>query len=153
TIVLDKTGTITAGKPALTDIQTIGGIAENDLLTLVVAAETDSEHPLAAAIAAGARERGLAVPAATGFDSVTGKGVPAPVTGHQVLVGTARLLADADVDTAPLEPTAAELSAQGKTPVLAAVDGQPAGLLAVADTLKPDSAAAIAALHRLGIQV
>ncbi|MBI1758948.1 MAG: heavy metal translocating P-type ATPase [Actinobacteria bacterium] len=153
TIVLDKTGTITAGKPALTDIHTTGGIAEAALLTLAAAAETDSEHPLAAAIVAGARERGLTLPAATGFDSITGRGVHATVDGHQVLVGTGRLLADAGVVTAPLEPVAGELSAQGKTPVLAAVDGQPAGVLAVADTLKADSAAAIAALHRLGIDV
>ena len=153
TIVLDKTGTITAGKPALTDIHTVDGTTEADLLTLVAAAETDSEHPLAAAIVAGARERGLPLPAATGFQSVTGKGVHATVDGRQVLVGTGRLLADAGIDTAPLEAVAGELSTQGKTPVLAAIDGRPAGVLAVADTLKTDSAPAIAALHRLGIDV
>ncbi|RZU53204.1 Cu+-exporting ATPase [Krasilnikovia cinnamomea] len=153
TIVLDKTGTITAGKPALTDIRPVGDLVKTAVLTLVAAAEADSEHPLAAAIVAGARERGLQPPAATGFESVTGKGVRATVTGHQVLVGTARLLAEAGVDTADLEPVAAELSAQGRTPVLAAVDGRPAGVLAVADTLKDDSVTAIAALHRLGIDV
>jgi Cu+-exporting ATPase len=153
TIVLDKTGTITAGKPALTDVHTVAGITEADLLALVAAAESDSEHPLAAAIVAGASERRLPVPAATGFDSVTGKGVQATVAGRLVLVGTARLLAEAGVDTAALDPVAVELSAQGKTPVLAAVDGRAAGVLAVADTLKADSAAAIAALRRLGIDV
>lgn len=153
TVVLDKTGTITAGKPALTDIRAIGGWDDNDLLTLVAAAEADSEHPLAAAIVAGARSRELATPKASGFDSITGKGVQATVDGHAVLVGTHRLLADAGIDTSALDPVAAELSAQGKTPVLSAVDGQPAGVLAVADTVKDDSAAAIAALHRFGLDV
>src|SRR5262249_35196858 len=139
TTVLDKTGTITAGKPALTDIHPVGDLAETAVLTLVAAAEADSEHPLAAAIVAGARERGLQPPATAGFESVTGKGVRATVDGHQVLVGTARLLGDAGIDTTDLDPVAVELSAQGKTPVLAAVDGRPAGVLAVADTLKDDS--------------
>jgi len=153
TIVLDKTGTITAGKPALTDVHATGNIAEDDLLVLVAAAEADSEHPLAAAIAAGARARGLAAAAATAFDSVTGKGVQAIVNGHEVLVGNAALLAGAGIATAALDPIAAELSAEAKTPVLAAVDGTPAGVLAIADLVKDDSAAAITALHRLGAEV
>jgi Cu+-exporting ATPase len=153
TVVLDKTGTITAGKPALTDIRLAGGLSEDELLALAAAAEADSEHPLAAAITDGARGRDLALPLATSFDSVTGKGVQATVNGRAVLVGSARLLADAGIDTAALDPVAAELSAQGKTPVLAAVDGAPAGVLAVADTVKDDSAAAIAALGRLGVTV
>ncbi|HEX9353595.1 MAG TPA: HAD-IC family P-type ATPase [Streptosporangiaceae bacterium] len=153
TIVLDKTGTITAGKPALTDIRPAGRWGEQDLLTLVAAAEADSEHPLGAAIVAGARDRGLTLPTAAGFDSVTGKGVQATVTGHAVLVGTARLLAGAGIDTTALEDAATQLSADGKTPVLAAIDGEPAGVLAVADPVKDDSAAAITALHSLGVEV
>jgi Cu+-exporting ATPase len=153
TIVLDKTGTITAGRPALTDIRTAGHWDEAGLLALIAAAESHSEHPLAAAIVAGARERGVRVPAAAGFGSVTGKGVRATVGGHAVLVGSTRLLAEAGISTATVEPAAAELSAQGKTPVLAAVDGEPAGVLAIADTIKGDSATAIAALRRLGIDV
>src|SRR5215471_9095949 len=153
TIVLDKTGTITAGKPSLTDIHPSGRWTEEELLTLTAAAETDSEHPLGTAIVAGARERGLTLPAATGFDSITGKGVQATVAGHVVLVGTARLLADAGIDPSVLEGAAAGLSADGKTPVLAAIDGEPAGVLAIADPVKDDSAAAIAALHRLGVEV
>ena len=153
TIVLDKTGTITAGKPALTDIHTIGTNTEDELLALVAAAEADSEHPLATAVVAGARSRDLSVAVPTGFGSITGKGVQATVDGHAVLVGTRRLLADAGIDTSGLDLTAAELSAQGKTPILAAVDGRPAGVLAVADTIKDDSLAAIAALHRLGLDV
>jgi Cu+-exporting ATPase len=155
TIVLDKTGTITEGRPALTDIRPAGrwGEREDELLALLAAAEACSEHPLAAAIVAGARERGLAVPAAAGFGSVTGQGVHAIVDGRPVLAGSARLLAGAGIETAVLEPAAAELSGQGKTPVLAAIDGEPAGVLAVADTVKDDSAAAIAALRRLGLEV
>ena len=153
TVVLDKTGTVTAGRPALTDIRPGGRWSEDDLLALAAAAEADSEHPLAAAIVAGARDRGVHVPAASGFESVTGKGVRAIVTGHEVLVGSARLLADAGIDASALEDVAAALSADAKTPVLAAVDGEPAGVLAVADPVKDDSAAAVAALHRLGIDV
>jgi Cu+-exporting ATPase len=147
TIVLDKTGTITAGRPALTAIRTAGRFGEDELLTLVAAAEADSEHPLGAAISAAAAGRGLALPAATGFASVTGKGVRATVAG------TARLLADAGIDATGLADDAAALSAAGNTPVMAAVDGEPAGVLAIADPVKGDSAAAIAALHRLGIEV
>src|SRR5215469_6128753 len=153
TVVLDKTGTITAGKPALTDIRPAGRWGEAEVLTLAAAAEADSEHPLGAAIVAGAHGRGLTLPAAAGFDSITGKGVQATVAGHVVLVGTARLLADAGIDPSVLEGAAAGLSADGKTPVLAAIDGEPAGVLAIADPVKDDSAAAIAALHRLGVEV
>ncbi|MFD8501252.1 heavy metal translocating P-type ATPase [Streptomyces sp. NPDC059687] len=153
TVVLDKTGTVTAGKPVLTDVHAVGGFDETALLQLVAGAEADSEHPLAQAIVTGVRDRGLLPLAATSFDSVTGKGVQATVSGHAVLVGTARLLGDVGIDTATLPPIAAALSAEGKTPVLAAVDGHAAGVLAVADTVKEDSAAAIAALKRLGIDV
>jgi P-type Cu+ transporter len=153
TVVLDKTGTITAGRPALTDVRTAGRWAEGELLSLVAAAESDSEHPLAAAIITAARERGVRVPSAAAFESVTGQGVRAAVAGRSVLVGSARLLAGAGIETSALEAAAAELSGQGKTPVLVAVDGKPAGVLAIADTVKDDSAAAIAALRRLGVQV
>ncbi|MDA1360903.1 heavy metal translocating P-type ATPase [Glycomyces luteolus] len=151
TMVLDKTGTITAGKPALTDVVPVGDVDERALLRLVAAAEVDSEHPLAAAIVAGARQRGLDLPGAIAFDSTTGKGIQARVDGRVLLVGTARLLTDAGIDTSALEPITAELSAQGKTAVHAAVDGRAAGVLAVADTLKPDSVDALAALQGLGI--
>jgi Cu+-exporting ATPase len=153
TIVLDKTGTITAGKPSLTDVCPTGDLGEDGLLALVAAAESDSEHPLGAAIVASARERGVALPAAGGFGSVTGQGIQATVDGHAILVGNGRLLAGAGISTAALDPAAAELSAQGKTPLLAAVDGEPAGVLAVADTVKDDSARAVAALRHMGIEV
>ncbi|MFD7877683.1 heavy metal translocating P-type ATPase [Streptomyces sp. NPDC059766] len=153
TVVLDKTGTVTAGKPVLTDVHPAGGFDETALLRLVAAAEADSEHPLAQAIVTGARDRGHHPVAATGFDSVTGKGVQATVEGHAVLVGTARLLDDVGIDTTALAPVAADLSAEGRTPVLAAVDRRPAGVLAVADTVKEDSAAAIAALQQMDVDV
>jgi Cu+-exporting ATPase len=153
TVVLDKTGTITAGRPALTDVLATGHWDEDELLALVAAAESDSEHPLAAAIVAGARERGLTIPAAAGFGSVTGQGVQATVAGHPVLVGSTRLLAAAGISTDDVDIAAAELAALGKTAVLAAVDGELAGILAVADTVKEDSPAAIAALRRLGVEV
>jgi P-type Cu+ transporter len=153
TIVLDKTGTITAGKPSLTDVRPSGRWGEDELLALVAAAESGSEHPLGAAIAAGAHGRGLALPSAAGFGSVTGKGIQATVDGHPVLAGNGRLLTSAGIGTATLDPVAAELSAQGKTPVMAAIDGVPAGVLAVADAVKDDSARAITALRHLGIEV
>jgi Cu+-exporting ATPase len=153
TIVLDKTGTITAGKPALTDVMTTGDLDQPTLLRLVAAAEADSEHPLAAAVVAGARQRGVDLPAVTGFDSITGKGIQATVDGHALLVGTVRLLTGAGIDASVCEPIAARLAAQGKTPILVAVDGRAAGVLAVADTVKAESPAAIAALTRLGMDV
>lgn len=130
-----------------------GTLTEDELLTLVAAAETDSEHPLSTAIVAGARDRGLTASTATRFDSITGKGVQATVDGHTVLVGNARLLTDAGIDTSGLDPISDRLAGEGKTPILAAVNGRPAGVLAVADTIKADSAAAVTALRRLGVEV
>jgi len=151
TIVLDKTGTITAGTPALTDVHPLGGFDEPTVLALVAAAEKDSEHPLAAAIVTAAAERGLPAEPVAGFSSITGKGVRATVDGREVLVGTARLLSDVGLDVTAAEQIAARFAGEGKTPILAAVDGTPAGVLAVADTIKPDSAAALAALRRLNL--
>jgi len=153
TLVLDKTGTITAGKPVLTDVRTLGPISEGDLLTLVAAAEADSEHPLGTAIVAGARDRGLTLPVAEDFASITGKGVRATVTGQTVLVGKAKLLDEAGINSTEADAAVTRLSAEGKTPILAAVDGELAGVLAVADTVKDDSAAAIAALRKLGLDI
>lgn len=153
TIVLDKTGTVTAGRPTLTDIDGAGTFAENDLLALVAATEAESEHPVAGAVVQGARDRGIDVSTAKDFVSITGKGVRATVGDSEVLVGTASLLAENGIETAELERKGANLAAAGKTPILAAVDGRPAGALAVADTVKDDSVAAIAALQKLGLQV
>ena len=153
TIVLDKTGTLTVGKPVLTDIVVTGDMTESDLLELVAAAEQLSEHPLAAAIVEGARLRGLAGRKAENFDSVTGKGVVARVAGRDVLVGNLRLMSDNGIATAALDDSISRLSAEGKTPVFVAIDGRAAGVVAVADTLKPGSADAVAALRHMGIEV
>ncbi len=153
TVVLDKTGTITRGKPALTDVVALPGIEEAELLALVASAEQSSEHPLASAVVAGARERGVELDVPTDFDSVTGQGIRATVGGRQVLVGNARLLGGAGVDPAGLTSLGDALASDGKTPMLVAIDGKPAGLVAVADTLKGESVTAVAALHRLGIDI
>ncbi|MAY94980.1 MAG: copper-translocating P-type ATPase [Nocardioides sp.] len=153
TVVLDKTGTITKGTPALTDVRPTAGIDENQLLALVAAVERSSEHPLAAAIVEGARARGLDLPEVTAFDSVTGQGVRALVEGREVLVGNHRLLTAAGIDIEALNRDAQLLAANGKTPMFAAVDGNPAGVIAVADTLKEGSVGAVAALKQRGIEV
>ncbi|MHB8614309.1 MAG: heavy metal translocating P-type ATPase, partial [Candidatus Dormibacteraceae bacterium] len=153
TIVLDKTGTITRGQPALTDVLTEGDIKEDELLRLAASAERSSEHPLAAAVVAGARSREIILSEPVGFDSVTGKGVQATVDGHAILIGNPALLRDVGIDSTALEVEADRLSADGKTPLLVAVDGKPAGVLAVADTLKDESVGAVASLRALGLEV
>jgi Cu+-exporting ATPase len=153
TIILDKTGTITRGAPALTDVVATGRWRDDDLLRLVASAERSSEHPLGAAIVAGATERQLEVPEPAEFDSITGQGIRATVDGRQVLVGNRRLLSAAGLDPSELDADMDRLSADGKTPMLVAVDGEPAGVVAVADTLKEASVAAIAALQDLGVAV
>jgi Cu+-exporting ATPase len=153
TIVLDKTGTLTRGKPALTDVMPTNGLDDASLLHLVASAERASEHPLGQAIVEGAHQRGVELSEPREFQSVTGKGIQASVDGRRVLVGNRRLLADAGIATGELERMAEELASQGKTPMFAAVDGEAAGIIAVADTLKEDSAAAVAALRRLGLEV
>ncbi len=153
TIVLDKTGTITRGEPALTDIVVAPGVDENDLLRLVASAEQSSEHPLAQAIVDGARERRLDLTDPSDFESVTGKGIRARVEGRDVLIGNQRLLDDASIDTGSLGAEMDRLAEAGRTPMLVAIDGHAGGVIAVADTVKDDSAASIAALKALGIQV
>ncbi len=153
TIVLDKTGTITAGHPVLTDVIALAGTDETQLLALVAAAEADSEHPLASAIVTGARARGGEVPRASSFSSITGLGVRAEIDGHVVLVGNAGLLANAEVDPGVLPERADALATEGKTAMLVAIDGRPAGLVAAADPIKEDSIAAVADLRALGLEV
>lgn len=153
TIVLDKTGTITRGEPALTDVIVAEGIDADTMLRLVASAEQSSEHPLAQAIVTGARDRGLELSVTTDFESITGKGIRALVDGHEILIGNRRLLDDASIDTINLNAEVDRLAEAGRTPMLVAIDGQPGGVIAVADTVKEDSAAAIAALRGLGIHV
>ncbi len=162
-VVLDKTGTITAGKPSLTDVLPLGKWREipDDLLAITASAERDSEHPLAAAIVAGAQEKHLTLGEATQFRAISGQGVTAHVASHSVAVGNTDLIDDLDVampsvgneDLDDIIETMERLSAEGKTPMLAAVDGELAGIVAVADTVKPDSQQAIAALKSHGVNV
>jgi Cu+-exporting ATPase len=153
TVVLDKTGTITKGAPALTDVIPTNDFSEETLLRLVASAERSSEHPLGEAIVRGAQERGAEMAEPTDFQSITGKGIRVVVDGKEVIAGNRRLLYDTSLDASGLDEQAAGLSEEGKTPMFVAVDGTPAGLVAVADTVKEDSAAAIAALHNLGLEV
>ncbi len=152
TVVLDKTGTITAGHPVLTDVVALDGTDDAELLACVASAEADSEHPLASAIVTGAAARGLEVSRAASFSSVTGQGVQAVVEGHDILVGNARLLEAAGVELADLPERAEALAAEGKTAMLVAIDGRPAGL-AAADPVKEDSVGAVADLRALGLEV
>jgi Cu+-exporting ATPase len=153
TIVLDKTGTITYGKPALTDVIAAPGFAENDVLGLAAAVERSSEHPLAQAIVDGAQERGLPLTEPERFNAIPGHGVEATLSGRAVLLGNRKLMADRAIPIDALDEPARTLAADGKTPMYLAIDGHCAGLIAVADTIKPDSVAAIRRLRELGLEV
>jgi P-type Cu+ transporter len=152
-VVLDKTGTITRGQPALTDVHALEGFDEARVLRAAASVEAGSEHPLAQAIVTGARERGLDVPEVAGFKALTARGVRGEVDGATVRVGSRRLLAEAGIAPEALEERLVKLETEGKTAMLVAIGDRPAGLVAVADTIKEDSKAAIAAMHGLGIHV
>jgi P-type Cu+ transporter len=159
TLVVDKTGTLTEGKPVLSEVEVVGGEAkdgavdERELLRLAASVERASEHPLAAAITAGAEARAIALAPATDFESRTGLGVLATVDGHRVALGNRALLDELGVDPGPLPARADQLRAGGHTIMLVAVDGRAAGLLGVSDPIKATTPEAIAALHRDGIRV
>ena len=153
TVVIDKTGTLTLGKPALVDLQVIPGIDEREALGLVASVEQLSEHPIATAVVAGARDRGAALQPATGFDAANGKGVTANVAGRVVAIGSGAFLAGLGIDTTPLEATAQRWRAEAKTVVFFCVDGVIGGVLAVADPVKDSTPQALAALKRSGIRV
>jgi P-type Cu2+ transporter len=151
-IVLDKTGTLTEGEPSLTDVYTLDGRSEDDLLRLVAPAEKNSEHPLAEAIVAGARDRGIEPKDASRFEAVAGHGIRAEVDSHAVLVGNRKLMDESEVDVFALEERAVTLAEAGKTPMFVAVDGQPSGLVAVADTIKPSAPETLRRLKQMGIE-
>jgi Cu2+-exporting ATPase len=151
-IVLDKTGTLTEGKPALSDVVTTGRFDEQELLRLVASSELGSEHPLAEAIVMGARTRDTRLVDATQFEAIAGHGIHATVDGRTVLVGNVKLMRDQGVDATTLETQAAALAEQGKTPIYVAIDRQAAGLVAVADTIKPSAHETIRRLKELGIE-
>jgi P-type Cu+ transporter len=154
TVVLDKTGTITQGRPTVTDIVLNGhGFDENAVLHLAASAEKGSEHPLAEAIVAAATERGLPFGQLGAFQSVVGQGINAQVDGREVLVGNLRMMTALGVPLNGLEQDVNRLQAQAKTAMITAVNGEVAGVIAVADAIKDGSAEAIAELHRLGLEV
>jgi len=152
TLVVDKTGTLTEGKPRLVGVTAIGGIAEGELLRLAASLERGSEHPLAAAIVAGAEEHGLVPGQAANFTSETGKGVTGIIDGRQVAVGNLALFPALGVELAPLAGHAEELRRDGQSVVLVAVDRTPAGLLAIADPVKQSAARALRALREEAIR-
>ncbi|MER8419500.1 heavy metal translocating P-type ATPase [Mesorhizobium sp. M1329] len=153
TLIVDKTGTLTEGRPRLTDVIAVEGMAQDELLALAAGLEKGSEHPLAEAIVEGARERGVKVPDASGFEAVTGKGVSGTVSGQKVALGNAAMIADLGIDTASVLASAEALQADGKTVMFAAVAGKLAGLVAVADPIKATTAEAIKALHDSGLKI
>jgi len=152
-VALDKTGTVTEGRPELTDLVLAEGFDRAEVLALVAAVEARSEHPIAEAILRAARAEGAETPGAEDFTSITGYGVRATVAGRQVLVGADRLMVREGIETGPLAEVEAGLAARGKSALFAAVDGRVAGVIAVSDPVKPSSAAAIAALHGMGLKV
>ena len=152
-VVLDKTGTVTRGEPALTDVEPLGDYDAAELLTLAAAADAPSEHPLAQAVVEGAKDRGLSLPEARGFEAIVGHGVRAEVAGRIVHIGNRRLMGRIQVDPAPADGHVERLGDLGRTAMYVAVDGTLAGVVAVADTVKPDSAAAIKQLQAMGVEV
>ncbi|HXG83298.1 MAG TPA: heavy metal translocating P-type ATPase, partial [Pyrinomonadaceae bacterium] len=153
TIVLDKTGTITKGEPGLTDVIAADGFTENDFLKIVASAEKQSEHPLAAAIARGAEDRNLQFEKVENFNALEGRGIEAKVSGKNLLLGNLRLMNERKILLNGAESTVEKLAGMGKTPMFAAIDGKFAGIVAVADTIKPESKAAIRALQNLDLEV
>lgn len=153
TLIIDKTGTLTEGRPRLTDVVAAKGIAENDLLALAATLEKGSEHPLAEAIVEGAGERGLKITDASEFEAATGKGVSGTVSGKKVALGNAAMMADLGIDTASVSTRTEALQAEGKTVMFVAVDGKLAGTVVVADPIKATTAEAIKALHDSGLKI
>jgi P-type Cu+ transporter len=153
TLVVDKTGTLTEGKPKVIAVVTAPGFAEKDVLRLAAGVERASEHPLARAIFDAARERGITVPEANGFEAPTGRGVTAMVEGRQIVIGNLKMLADRGISTTALDSEAERLRGDGATAVFVAVDGKAAGVIAIADPVKPTTAAALRTLADEGVRV
>ena len=153
TLVVDKTGTVTEGKPSLTGVEAAQGFDPDEVLRLAAALETGSEHPLAEAILRGAEEKGLRPEKTRDFEAVTGQGVKGRVGDRNVLFGNARLMAAASIDVSPLEGKADELRQGGETVMFLGAGGKLAGILAVTDPIKESAAEAIAALHALGLRI
>jgi Cu+-exporting ATPase len=153
TVVFDKTGTLTRGEPSVTDVVAFGGAAEDEVLRLAASVEAGSEHPLGEAIVRAAHHRGLAVEPVAGFDAIPGNGIRGTVGDTQVLLGNRRLFAREGIDAAPAEAAMVRLETEGKTAMLVAAAGRLAGVIAVADTLKPEARQAVADLRAEGVEV
>lgn len=153
TIVLDKTGTITVGKPSLTDLLPLGDLNRSDLLQLIASAEQHSEHPLAQAILEAAKEEELDLLPVSYFEAVIGRGLSAQVEGRQLLVGNESLMKEKNIDSSAFQGQLLELSQEGKTAMFVAIDGQLAGILAVADEMKSSSLKAVQELQSMGLEV
>jgi Cu+-exporting ATPase len=153
TIVFDKTGTITEGKPKVTDIVTSNGIERDYLLRITASAEKGSEHPLGQAIVQGAEEQGLEFFMVSHFEALTGRGIEAEINGVKALIGNRKLMDECGITLGELETDSDRLAGEGKTPMYAVLDGKIAGIVAVADVVKPSSKAAIESLHKMGIEV
>jgi len=153
TIVFDKTGTLTVGKPSVTDVVTGAEMTEEHLLALTASAELYSEHPLASSVVETAQERGLTIGQPSAFDAVTGAGVIATVDGHEVLVGNPRLMQEHGIALDGLTDQADRFAAQGKTPLFVGIDRHPAGVIGVADTVRPEARTAVEELHALGVKI
>ena len=153
TIVLDKTGTITVGKPSLTDLLPLGAFNRSDLLRLIASAEQHSEHPLAQAILAAAEEEELDLLPVSYFEAVIGRGLSAQVEDRQLLVGNESLMKEKNIDSSAFQEQLLELSQEGKTAMFVAIDGQLAGILAVADEMKSSSLKAVQELQSMGLEV
>ena len=153
TLVIDKTGTLTEGKPKVVAVRAFGGVAEGDLLRLAASLEHGSEHPLAAAIVEAATERELALALVQDFDSPSGKGVTGTVEGHRIDIGNRLMMQASAIDVSALERTAEELRGEGATAIFVAIDGKPSGVLAIADPIKSTTPEAIRLLRDGGIRV
>jgi Cu+-exporting ATPase len=153
TLVVDKTGTLTEGKPKLSKIEPVAGFVANEILGLAASLERGSEHPLAQAIVGGAEARGVQLAPPADFRSLTGKGVLATIQGRKVAVGNQKLFEEIEIDPSPLAGKAEGLRGEGETVVFVAVDGKPAGLLSVADPIRPTTAEAIRLLHDEGLNL
>ena len=153
TVVLDKTGTLTRGRPSVVEVLPHSGWDERELLRLAAAAERGSEHPLADAIVRHAESQGLSAPPADTFEALAGRGIRAIVGGRQVLIATERQIADSGVDPSPLLKAAASADSLGRAPVFVAIDGLLAGLITVADTVRPDAGRAVSRLQEAGLEV
>lgn len=153
TIVFDKTGTITEGKPKVTDVIVANGMAEDELLQLAASAEKGSEHPLGEAIVKGAEEKGLEFKKTDSFKAIPGHGIEVKIEGKSILAGNRKLMVESNISLKKLEKISDKLAGEGKTPMYIAIDNKMAGIIAVADTVKENSKKAIEQLHKMGIEV